>query len=135
MNKNPESAEDAGSVVYQVRLPLSARVVTFVAGVIRALSKALGTRWLQVGTGRQAVIALAICCSWRSPTAGAAWHGFLRPRPGGSSDITVARGNDITAKLREAGLGAICDLGFVGLDDDPADPVIIIGKKPARKHH
>ncbi|MEY9863675.1 hypothetical protein ABH935_009328 [Catenulispora sp. GAS73] len=36
-------------------------------------------------------------------------------KAGGSPNITVARHNDITAKLREASLGAIGDLGFVGL--------------------
>ena len=48
-------------------------------------------------------------------------------------DITAARHNHITAKLREAGLGAIGDLGFIGLDNDPDDPVIITGRKAARK--
>ena len=54
-------------------------------------------------------------------------------KPGRASDITAARHNHITTKLREAGLGAIGDLGFVGLDDDPENPVIITGKKAARK--
>jgi hypothetical protein len=53
-------------------------------------------------------------------------------QPGRSSEITTARHNKITARLREAGLGAIADLGFVGLDDDPDDPVIITGRKAAR---
>jgi hypothetical protein len=48
-------------------------------------------------------------------------------------DITAARHNHITTKLREAGLGAIGDLGFIGLDGDPDDPVIITGMKAARK--
>lgn len=52
--------------------------------------------------------------------------------PGRSSEITTARRNKITAQLRKAGLGAIADLGFVGLDDDPEDPVIITGRKAAR---
>ena len=43
-------------------------------------------------------------------------------KPGRSSEITTARHNKITAHLREAGLGALADLGFVGLDDDPDDP-------------
>lgn len=53
-------------------------------------------------------------------------------RPGKSSEITTARHNKITARLREAGLGAIADLGFVGLDDDPDNPVVITGRKAAR---
>ncbi|MFH8388019.1 transposase family protein [Kitasatospora sp. NPDC018058] len=53
-------------------------------------------------------------------------------RPGRSSEITTARHNKITTRLREAGLGALADLGFVGLDDDPDDPVIVTGRKAAR---
>jgi ketosteroid isomerase-like protein len=50
-------------------------------------------------------------------------------KPGRSSEITTARHNKITAKLRNAGLGAPADLGFVGLDDDSDDPVIITGRR------
>jgi hypothetical protein len=58
-------------------------------------------------------------------------------RPGRSAEITTARHNKICARLREAGLGALADLGFVGLDnnrdDNPAgDPVIITGMKATR---
>ncbi|MEV5897773.1 hypothetical protein [Nonomuraea fuscirosea] len=35
-------------------------------------------------------------------------------------------------RLREAGLGAPADLGFVGLDDDPDNPVVITGRKATR---
>lgn len=56
-------------------------------------------------------------------------------RPGRASDITAARHDHITRHLREAGLGALADLGFVGLDDDPDDaPVIITGRKATRSH-
>ncbi|WP_371572335.1 transposase family protein [Streptomyces sp. NBC_01314] len=55
-------------------------------------------------------------------------------KPGRSSEITAARHNKITGHLREAGLGALADLGFVGLDDDPDDPVIITGRKATRNH-
>lgn len=56
-------------------------------------------------------------------------------KPGRSSEITTARHNKITGHLREAGLGALADLGFVGLDDDPDDhPVIITGRKATRNH-
>jgi len=57
-------------------------------------------------------------------------------KPGRASDITAARHNHITAKLRDAGLDAIGNQGFIGLDDDPDDPddpVIITGRKAARK--
>ncbi|MFI0730359.1 transposase family protein [Streptomyces sp. NPDC021225] len=50
-------------------------------------------------------------------------------KPGRSSEITTARHNKITTRLREAGLGALADLGFIGLDDDPDDPVIITGRR------
>lgn len=55
-------------------------------------------------------------------------------RPGRTSEITACRHDQLTAKLRAAGLGAIADLGFVGLDDsDPdADPAVITGCKAAR---
>lgn len=52
--------------------------------------------------------------------------------PGRASEITTARRNKITAQLRKAGLGAIADLGFVALDDDPDDPVIVTGRRAAR---
>ncbi|MET8014193.1 transposase family protein [Streptomyces sp. NPDC005271] len=53
--------------------------------------------------------------------------------PGRSSEITTARHHRITAHLREAGLGALADLDFVGLDDQPDDhSVIITGRKVAR---
>ncbi|MFC4500630.1 MULTISPECIES: transposase family protein [Streptomyces] len=55
-------------------------------------------------------------------------------KPGRSSEITTARHNKITARLWEAGLGALADLGFTGLDDDPDDPVIITGRKATRGH-
>ncbi|MEY9926344.1 hypothetical protein ABH926_000966 [Catenulispora sp. GP43] len=54
-------------------------------------------------------------------------------KPGRASDLTAARHNKICAKLRAAGLGAIGDLGFTALDDDPDNPVIITGKRRARK--
>lgn len=54
-------------------------------------------------------------------------------RPGRASEITTCRHNKITERLREAGLGAIADLGFVGLDDQPReDPTIICGYKAAK---
>jgi hypothetical protein len=54
-------------------------------------------------------------------------------RPGRSSEITAARRDRLCARLREAGLGALADLGFTGLDGDPgAHPVIITGMKKAK---
>ncbi|MGX4695086.1 transposase family protein [Streptomyces sp. JNUCC 63] len=55
-------------------------------------------------------------------------------RPGRTSEITACRHDRLTARLRAAGLGAIADLGFVGLDDagPDADPAVITGYKAAR---
>ncbi|NGO41135.1 transposase family protein [Streptomyces sp. YC419] len=56
-------------------------------------------------------------------------------RPGRAGEVTAARHDHITGHLREAGLGSLADLGFVGLDDDPDDtPVIITGRKATRSH-
>ncbi|MFJ4577335.1 thioester reductase domain-containing protein [Streptomyces sp. NPDC088846] len=55
-------------------------------------------------------------------------------KPGRSSEITTARHNKLTERLREAKLGALADFGFVGLDDDPDNPVIITGRKATRNH-
>ncbi|MFE4413097.1 transposase family protein [Streptomyces sp. NPDC056821] len=53
-------------------------------------------------------------------------------RPGRSSEITTARYNKLVEHLRAHELGAIGDLGFTGLDDDPDNPVVITGYKAAR---
>jgi DDE superfamily endonuclease len=50
-------------------------------------------------------------------------------RRGAASEITAARHDHLAAHLRAAGLGALADLGFTGLDPDPGDPVIITGYK------
>ncbi len=54
-------------------------------------------------------------------------------RPGRTSEITACRHGKLTAKLRATGLGAIADLGFVGLDDSTPDavPAVITGYKTA----
>jgi len=67
-----------------------------------------------------------------------------RARRGAASEITAARHDHLAAHLRAAGLGALADLGFTGLDPDPdpEDPVIITGWKstatrkttPAQRH-
>ena len=51
---------------------------------------------------------------------------------GAASEITAARHDHLAARLRAAGLGALADLGFTGLDPDPGDPVIITGWKSTR---
>jgi len=55
-------------------------------------------------------------------------------RPGRTSEITACRHDRLTVRLRAVGLGAIADLGFVGLDDSgsDADPAVITGYKAAR---
>jgi hypothetical protein len=212
---NPSPAEGAPVPIYRVQLPLSSQVLTFVADLIRAHLKAIGSRWRKLPPGRQALLVLAhlrhdqrladlagangvsksTLRRWvlevigllaaRAPRLDRALakvarkggevvlldgtlvrtrrrtgrqdrpnysgkhkaHGLLflaltdergnliwisPARPGRSSEITAARHDKVTAHLREAGLGAIGDLGFVGLDDDPDDPVIVTGRKAAR---
>jgi hypothetical protein len=53
-------------------------------------------------------------------------------RRGAASEITAARHDHLAGRLRTAGLGALADLGFTGLDPDPEDPVIITGYKATR---
>jgi len=53
-------------------------------------------------------------------------------RRGAASEITIARHDHLASRLRTAGLGALADLGFTGLDPDPGDPVIITGYKSTR---
>ncbi|KFF99100.1 transposase [Streptomyces scabiei] len=53
-------------------------------------------------------------------------------RSGRTHDITAARHDHILAHLRAAGLGALADLGFRGLDNDVRDPVIITGFHASR---
>ncbi|MFF6877497.1 transposase family protein [Streptomyces sp. NPDC012474] len=55
-------------------------------------------------------------------------------RPGRTHDITAARHDHILAHLRAAGLGALADLGFRGLDNDVRDPVIVTGFHASRTH-
>ncbi|MEU0690447.1 transposase family protein [Streptomyces uncialis] len=55
-------------------------------------------------------------------------------RPERSHDATAARHDKIVEHLKAAGLGALSDLGFLGVDnpDDPDDLVIVTGFKPTR---
>jgi hypothetical protein len=53
-------------------------------------------------------------------------------RRGAASEIRAARHDHIAGHLRAAGLGALADLGFTGLDPGPDDPVIITGYKATR---
>ena len=53
-------------------------------------------------------------------------------RPGRTHDITAARRDRILARLRAAGLGALADPGFLGLDDDGDDPAVVTGFKATR---
>ncbi|WP_328691031.1 transposase family protein [Streptomyces caniferus] len=55
-------------------------------------------------------------------------------RPGRTHDNTAARHDRILAHLRAAGLGALADLGFRGLDNDVRDPVIVTGFHASRTH-
>jgi hypothetical protein len=53
-------------------------------------------------------------------------------RRGAASEITAACHDHLADRLRAAGLGALADLGFTGLDPGPGDPVIITGYKSTR---
>jgi hypothetical protein len=55
-------------------------------------------------------------------------------RPGRTHDNTAARHDHILAHLRAAGLGALADLGFRGLDNDILDPVVVTGYIATRTH-
>ncbi|WP_455360197.1 transposase family protein [Streptomyces sp. SYSU K21746] len=55
-------------------------------------------------------------------------------RPGRTHGNTAARRDHILAHLRAAGLGALADLGFRGLDNDVRDPVIVTGFTASRTH-
>jgi hypothetical protein len=209
--------EPAGgtSLVYQCALPLSRQTITFVAGLLRAHLKNIGSRWRKLPPGKIALIVLATLrhdhrladmaggndvsastihrWTWevitllaaRAPRLDRALatirkqggeavlldgtliptrrrsgtanrrnyngkhkrHGLLflaltdergnlawisAARRGAASEVTAARHDHITARLRAAGLGALADLGFTGLDPDPEDPVIITGYKSTR---
>jgi hypothetical protein len=55
-------------------------------------------------------------------------------RPGRTHDATAARHDHIVEHLKAAGLGALADLGFLGVDKpaDPDDLVIVTGYKATR---
>ena len=55
-------------------------------------------------------------------------------RPGRTHDAKAARHEHIVEHLKAAGLGALADLGFIGVDnpDDPDDLVIVTGYKATR---
>lgn len=55
-------------------------------------------------------------------------------RPGRTHDATAARHDKIVEHLKTAGLGALADLGFIGVDkpQNPDDLVIITGYKATR---
>ncbi|MFJ5048294.1 transposase family protein [Streptomyces sp. NPDC088719] len=55
-------------------------------------------------------------------------------RSGRTHDIAAARHDHVVAHLRAAGLGALADLGFRGLDNDVLDPVIVTGCMVSRTH-
>jgi hypothetical protein len=199
-------------LVYQCALPLSRQTLTFLAGLLRAHLKKIGSRWRKLPPGRIALIVLATLrhdhrlaglaggngvaastisrWTWeiigllavRAPRLDRALtkiakqggeavlldgtliptrrrtgtanrknyngkhkkHGLLflaltdqtgnliwisSARRSAASEITAARHDHLAARLRAAGLGAVADLGFTGLDPDPEDPVIITGYK------
>jgi hypothetical protein len=203
------------TLVYQCALPLSRQTLTFVADLLRAHLKRIGSRWRKLPPGKIALIVLATLrhdhrladmaggngvsastihrWTWevitllaaRAPRLDRALaaikkqggeavlldgtliptrrrsgtanrrnyngkhkrHGLLflaltdqagnliwisPARRGAASEVTTARHDHIAGHLRNAGLGALADLGFTGLDPEPDDPVIITGYKSTR---
>jgi hypothetical protein len=202
-------------LVYQCALPLSRQTLTYVADLLRARLKKIGSRWRKLPPGKIALIVLATLrhdhrladmaggnnvsastihrWTWevigllaaRAPRLDRALakiskqggevvlldgtliptrrrtgtanrrnyngkhkkHGLLflaltdengnltwisSARRGAASEINAARCDHLADRLRAAGLGALADLGFTGLDPDPEDPVIITGYKSTR---
>ncbi|MDX6433192.1 MAG: hypothetical protein QOE54_5558 [Streptosporangiaceae bacterium] len=215
MNNNKQTG-DAVCPVYQCALPLSSNTVNYVADLLRAHLKAIGSRWRSRSAGQIAVLVLAVLRHDQraadlaggnavSATTIRRWcdeviallaakaprldralkkitraggevvlldgtlirtrrragkanrknysgkhksHGLLflaltdergnliwisSARRGAASEIKTARHDKICQHLRTAGLGALADLGFVGLDTDRDDPVVITGAKRTRK--
>lgn len=205
-------AGDHAELVYQCRLPLSTRTLTFLTGLLSAHLKKIHSRWRKLPAGRIAVIVLAALrhdqrladlaggnqvsrntvdrwlkemielLASRAPrlervlakiareggsvvlldgsliptqrrtglptkrrwSAKHKRHGLLvialtdikgrllwtsTARPARGSEITACRHDDLVNRLREANLTAIADLGFIGLDDEDGDPVVITGYK------
>lgn len=216
MKNNKEQTGDACSLVYQTRLPLSSKTVNYIADLLRAHLKAIGSRWRSRTAGQIAVLVLAVLRHDQraadlaggnqvSATTIRRWcdeviallaakaprldralrkltraggevvlldgtlirtrrrsgkanrrnysgkhrsHGLLflaladeagnliwisAARRGAASEIKTARHDKICEHLRAAGLGALADLGFVGLDQDRDNPVVITGAKRTRK--
>lgn len=153
MKTTNQPAEDTAPLVYQCALPLSRQMVTFVADLLRAhlkkISKSGGPVVLLDGTlvrtrrrsgaanrrnysGKvksHALLFLALT----DETGNLIW--ISAARRGAASEITTARHDHITAHLTTAGLPALADLGFVGLDPghDPDNPIIITGHKSTQR--
>jgi hypothetical protein len=216
VKNNEKQAGDAVPFVYQCALPLSTTTVNYVADLLRAHLKAIGSRWRSRSAGQIAVLVLAVLrhdqraadlaggndvsattirrwtdevialLAARAPRLDRALrkvtraggevvlldgtlirtrrrygkanrrnysgkhksHGLLflaltdergnliwisAARRGAASEVKAARHDKICQHLRTAGLGALADLGFVGLDTDPDDPVVLTGAKRTRK--
>jgi hypothetical protein len=216
VKNNKEQFGDAVSPVYQCALPLSTNTINYVADLLRAHLKAIGSRWRSRTAGQIAVLVLAVLRHDQraadlaggnavSATTIRRWcdeviallaakaprldralhkaavaggevvlldgtlirtrrrtgkanrknysgkhrsHGLLflaltdergnliwisAARRGAASEVKTARHDHIVDHLKTAGLGALADLGFVGLDQDRDDPVVITGAKRTRK--
>ncbi|MGW4047732.1 hypothetical protein [Streptomyces sp. NPDC004721] len=60
MTNTNKPSEGAGSLVYQCRLPLSTNTVNYVADLLRAHLKAIGSRWRSRSADQIAVLVLAV---------------------------------------------------------------------------
>ena len=217
MTKTKEHTGDTVSLVYQCRLNLSTRTVTYLADLLRSHLKAIRSPFRSLPPGRIAVLVLAMLRHdqrlldlaggngvpestlrrWRDEMIGllaaraprldralrkiakrggevVLIDGTLIPtqrrtgaddrpnysgkhhrhglhflaltdekgrliwisaaRPGRTHDATAARHDKIVEHLKAAGLGALADLGFLGVDkpENPDDLVIVTGFKATR---
>jgi hypothetical protein len=57
-----------------------------------------------------------------------------KARRGAHSEITATRHDKIEQHLKAADLGALADLGFVGVNHDSDDPIIITGYKSSKNN-
>ena len=60
MKNNEKQAGDAVSPVYQCALPLSTNTINYIADLLRAHLKAIGSRWRSKTAGQIAVLVLAV---------------------------------------------------------------------------
>jgi hypothetical protein len=125
------------SLVYQCKLNLSTSTI-YLADLLRSRLKAIRSPFRSLPPGRIAVLVLAMLRHDRRLLVLTDEKGKLiwisAARPGRTHDATAARRDKTVEQLRAAGLRALADLGFIGVDrpEDPDDLVIVTGYKATR---